>query len=189
MAHDDEEPSFIPSKWSSVLIHIVNMRRRIQPTLSNHEVGNIYWRSPAYYEASETTTKLADLEIILRQSLSEIDNDFLQKAIGDDGFETLLSSFQELHKLYEKSSDSYLFTSCRNMGFKEVNFGWGKPIWNACGAKTLDSILKNIIILVDTAIGEGIEAWIVLDDETMRLLENDHEFLSFASPNPRIKLA
>lgn len=163
------------------------MRRRMHPPLSENEVGNIYWRSSTYYEASnDTVTTLDDLESLLRQSLSKIDNDLLHKVIGDEGFDTLLSSLEQLHELYETSDECYLFTSWRNMGLNEVNFGWGKPVWNACGANTLNSMLKNVIILMDTVKGEGLEAWVLLDDETMNLLENDDEFLEFATPNPSI---
>ncbi|XP_022138215.1 vinorine synthase-like isoform X2 [Momordica charantia] len=184
-----DKKEFVDPKWGSTLVHAINLRRRMQPPLSKNEVGNIFWMNPAYYEASNTDMKLADLENTLRQSLSKINNDFMQKVTGDDGFETFLNSLQQLRELYAKSWETFLFTSWRNMGFNEVNFGWGKPAWIACGGSIGESIVRNGIVLMDTATCDGIEAWIVLDDETMNLLENDSEFLEFASLNPSVKLA
>ncbi|XP_022137817.1 BAHD acyltransferase At5g47980-like [Momordica charantia] len=176
-------------KRGSAVVHFVDMRRRIEPPLSENEVGNILWRSSTYYEASSSDMELADLVILLRQSLSKINNDFIQKVTGDDGFETFLKSLQQLHEIYAKSSETFLFTSWRNMGFNEVNFGWGRPAWVACGGTFGESIERNVIVLIDTPIGEGLEVWITLDDETMNLLENDPEFLKFASLNPSVKFA
>ncbi|XP_022149405.1 BAHD acyltransferase At5g47980-like isoform X1 [Momordica charantia] len=184
-----DKKEVVDTKWGSLLVHIVNMRRRMQPPLSEYEVGNIFWTSRAYYEASNTDTNLADLETILRQSLLEITNDFIPKAIGNDGFETILSSLHQLCECYAKGSESFIFSSLCNMGLNTVNFGWDKPIWIATGAKSNESsMLRNIIFLMDRTSDEGIEAWITLDDETMNLLENDCKFLKFASPNPRITL-
>ncbi|XP_022149428.1 salutaridinol 7-O-acetyltransferase-like isoform X2 [Momordica charantia] len=185
-----KEASCVDTKWGSLLVHIVNMRRRIQPPLSEYEVGNIFWMSCAYHEASDTDANLGDLETILRQSLLEITNDFIPKAIGEDGFETILSSLHQLGlAYYAKGSESFIFSSWCNMGLNTVNFGWNKPIWIATGGKPNESsMIPNIILLMDRASGEGIEAWITLDDETMNLLENDYEFLEFASPNPGITL-
>ncbi|XP_038891571.1 stemmadenine O-acetyltransferase-like [Benincasa hispida] len=181
-----ERRSFANSEWQSVLVHIVNMRKRINPPLSENNIGNIYWRSCAYFKSlSNKDTHLTDLQTILRQSISEINNkNFIQQAITSQT--TLLSSLRRLHRHYAKCSESYLFTSWRNMGFNEVNFGWGKPVWVAAGGNVFDSITRNLVILMDTMVGNGLEAWVVLDDETMNLLENDYEFLQFASPNPSI---
>ncbi|XP_022149424.1 BAHD acyltransferase At5g47980-like isoform X2 [Momordica charantia] len=185
-----KEASCDDTKWGSLLVHIVNMRRRIQPPLSEYEVGNIFWTSCAYYEESDTDANLGNLETILRQSLLEITNDFIPKAVGEDGFETILSSLHQLGlAYYAKGSESFIFSSWCNMGLNTVNFGWNKPIWIATGGKPNESLMiRNIILLMDRASGEGIEAWITLDDETMNLLENDYEFLEFASPNPGITL-
>lgn len=185
-----KEPSFVHHrKDASVLIHIVNMRRRIKPPLPEATVGNIIWRTCSYYEPSNTDTKLEDLEHTLRQSLSKIDTEFVGKIIGDGGFETVMRSLQQLHENYRKGSETYVFTSWRNMGMKEVDFGWGKAAWIGTGGKALESGVKNFVILMETVRGDGIEAWIVLEDEAMKLLELDVEFLEFASLNPAIILA
>ncbi|KAK4364816.1 hypothetical protein RND71_016174 [Anisodus tanguticus] len=60
------------------------------------------------------------------------------------------------------------------LGFYEADFGWGNPIWIAnpvkfpCGFHLLDS--------VD---GKGIEVWMGLPEEKMKLLEKSEDFLSY----------
>lgn len=165
------------------------MRKRIiHPPLSENNIGNLFWRSCAYFNSlSNKDTNLADLHTILRQSISEINNNnFTQQAITSHN--TLLHSLQRLHRLYAKCSESYLFNSWRNMGFNEVNFGWGKPVWVAGGGNVFDSNTRNFVILMETMVGNGVEAWVVLDDETMKLLENDYEFLRVCFTKPEYLL-
>lgn len=44
--------------------------------------------------------------------------------------------------------------------------------------------MRNIIVLVDTKDGEGIEAWLTLDEQEMALFEVNEEILQFACFNP-----
>jgi shikimate O-hydroxycinnamoyltransferase len=44
---------------------------------------------------------------------------------------------------------------------------------------------RNLTVLIETKDGNGIEAWVTLDEERMAILERDPEFLAFASPNPK----
>lgn len=187
----DQGPTFVHSEWQSVLVHTVNMRKRIQPPLSENNVGNLFWRSCACFKTAsntDTDTELVDLESIVRESLSEINNNFIQQAIGDNGFETLSNSLQRLHELYAKSSESYLFTSWRNNGFNEVNFGWGKPVWIG-SAGSSSTTIKNMIVLLDSISSDGVEAWMILEKGEMELLLQNQEFLEFALVNPAVPLS
>ena len=46
------------------------------------------------------------------------------------------------------------------------------------------SVFKNIIVLMETRNGDGIEAWMTLDEEEMAILERDMELLTYASLDP-----
>lgn len=90
-------------------------------------------------------------------------------------------------ELYSSKPYSYGFTSWRNMGLNEVDFGWGKPSWVSLAGPE-NSVLKNVVVLKEAILGDGIEAWIMLDEDEMNILENDQQFLAFASHNPTIHL-
>ena len=48
---------------------------------------------------------------------------------------------------------------------------------------------RNLIIFSETPQGIGIEAWVTIDEKEMVILENDPEFLTFASLNPSISVS
>lgn len=75
------------------------------------------------------------------------------------------------------------------MALNDVDFGWGKPSWVSFAGPE-NSMLKNVVVLKEAILGGGgIEAWIMLDEDEMNILENDQQFLAFASLNPTIHLA
>ena len=61
--------------------------------------------------------------------------------------------------------------------------GGGKPIW-VSSIGTSDSVFSNLIILNDTRLGDGIEAWVTIDEQDMARLECNPELLTFASLDP-----
>ena len=50
------------------------------------------------------------------------------------------------------------------------------------------SAFRNLTMFGETPCDIGIEAWLTMDEKEMAILENDPEFLSFASLNPSILL-
>ncbi|KAH0749727.1 hypothetical protein KY290_028959 [Solanum tuberosum] len=62
----------------------------------------------------------------------------------------------------------------------EVDFGWGKPEWVCSPIKSF----KNLVILMGTKDGDGIEASVNLLEEDMPLFENDPQILAFANYCP-----
>jgi len=75
------------------------------------------------------------------------------------------------------------FTSWCNFGLYDIDFGWGKPIWVSLVGSNSNStdVLSNLVLLMDTRSGDGIEAWVLLDKEDMIVLGQDKELLAFAS--------
>lgn len=45
---------------------------------------------------------------------------------------------------------------------------------------------RNLVIFVETQYGNGIEAWVTLEEKLMGVLEHDPKFLALASPDPGI---
>lgn len=92
---------------------------------------------------------------------------------------------EEVRKVHGRGTemDLWMSNSWCKLGMYEFDFGWGKPVW-VTGRGT--SNIKNIMLLIDTKDGEGIEAWITLTEEHMSLFECDQEFLESASLNPPV---
>ncbi|KAI5448515.1 hypothetical protein KIW84_015795 [Lathyrus oleraceus] len=64
----------------------------------------------------------------------------------------------------------------------EFDFGWGKPAWSCC----VNNLVSNVIALMDTKDGDGVEAFVTLDEDDMEFFEQDEELLHYAVLNPRI---
>ncbi|GMH30116.1 hypothetical protein Nepgr_031959 [Nepenthes gracilis] len=84
-----------------------------------------------------------------------------------------------------KHTIKYWCTSWCKIGLNDVDFGWGKPVWIGVCWSTRTSMTRNLITLIENSC-DGVEAWIVLSEEEMAVLEHDQEFLAFAAPNPGI---
>lgn len=69
------------------------------------------------------------------------------------------------------------FTSLCRFPVYEADFAWGKTVW--IGSAKLFN--KNIVTFLDTKSGNGIEAWINLEEEEMAKFEVDRELLLYIS--------
>ncbi|KAF5208118.1 Vinorine synthase-like [Thalictrum thalictroides] len=87
---------------------------------------------------------------------------------------------QEREPFLKDDVKAYIFTSWCRFPYYETDFGWGNPIW----VTSINLILNNTVTLMDTKTGEGIEAWVTLDELDMARFECEQELLAFASANP-----
>ncbi|KAJ4705930.1 Vinorine synthase-like [Melia azedarach] len=163
----------------SLLVHAMNLRGMIVPSLPDNSVGNVV----GYFSAQtrENEIELQDLVCLLRKGKEE----FSKK-----GLETMLEykSIEIIPELKDKNKqdqiDFYIYSSWSGFPLYEANFGWGKPIW----VSMPDYTHKKIIMLLGTKDGEGIEALVTLSAEDMALFEREQELLAFATYNPAVLL-
>lgn len=71
----------------------------------------------------------------------------------------------------------YRFSSWTRFPFYETDFGWGKPTW----VSTTSIPMRNIVILMGTKTGDGIEAWITLNEDVMAEFQANPKLLQFLS--------
>lgn len=169
----------------STFTHMVNVRRRMNPPMSESSLGNLLWLAIAHWET--TGSRCADdvlpsLVDKLREAISKIDGNLL---LGLSQDKNIISS--SLGKISGADSsdkaDHILCSSWCKFGFYDVDFGWGRPIW-VSNIGLLGPVFINLIFLIDTRSGDGIEAWVTLDEQEMDLMQEDPELRSFASVNP-----
>ncbi|KAK9293120.1 hypothetical protein L1049_021106 [Liquidambar formosana] len=168
---------------STILTHVVNFRGRMDPPLPDHSVGNL-WQfavAPMMQEKESEKIELHDLACLLRKSIKKIDGDYLRGLQGDDGLAKACESLKEVRQMASKGEvELYRFSSWTRFPFYEADFGWGKPIW-VC---TTSVPMKNVVILMGTRCGDGIEAWVSLAEHEMAQFERNHELLQFVSSSP-----
>ncbi|XP_028806379.1 vinorine synthase-like [Neltuma alba] len=174
------EPS---DKSTSFLLHAVNIRGRMQPSLLENSLGNlfVYAISPLFEVDKETKMKLQDLVEVVRKTIKMVDGNYVRKLQGDG--QELMETLEPMsHKLVAKKDvPCYSFSSWVRFGFYETSFGWGKPTW-VC---TIGVPIKNVIILMPTCSGDGgLEAWITLNELHMCQFETHPLLLQFVYSNP-----
>lgn len=180
-------------KRSSMLTHVVNLRKRATPTLSEHSIGNLVWISsakctlPPVNRHHHQDKGLPELAEIVRHSISKIDGDYVKKLCdGNKGSALMRKTLKEIGDFGSNLLEEvdYLgFSSWCGFGFYEIDFGWGKPIWVSSYAVAAP-VFMNLVILMETRNGDGIEAWVTLDEQEMEFLQHNHEILAFTSMDP-----
>ncbi|KAB2096432.1 hypothetical protein ES319_A01G108100v1 [Gossypium barbadense] len=154
------------SRRPSVLSHIVNLRGKTATSLPEHSIGNLLWIATAQCDA-EVNLELQSLVGLLRKSLMETSGEFVEELQGERGFQKVLKCLTDMCKV----------------GIYEADFGWGKPMWVSPGG--IDGLVfQNLVFLIETRNGDGIEALVTLDEQDMAVLQSQTEILSFAALDP-----
>ncbi|XP_038716204.1 stemmadenine O-acetyltransferase-like [Tripterygium wilfordii] len=164
----------------SLLTHLVNLRRRIpHPTLEN-SMGNLLWIAATRCMDEHKPPGLNHFVGEVKAAISKIDGEFVKKLRSDEGNSVISDSFKEIGELGRQGVDIFGFSSWCKLGFYDADFGWGKPVWVSSFGMD-GSVFMNLIMLNDTRSGDGIEAWVTLDEEEMEILEHNPELMEFAS--------
>ncbi|KAK3013800.1 hypothetical protein RJ639_009014 [Escallonia herrerae] len=165
----------------SVMTLAVNLRTRCSPPMPRHSIGNNFWAATARCKPNIAVV-LHSLAERLKDELSRINSDLVEKMKGEKGFLKVSERLKEMGEVYSNpEADYFAVTSVCNASFYEADFGWGKPIWSCIGHAP---VFANLTILMDTKSGDGVEAWVTLTEEDMAIFERDPELLTFASLDP-----
>ncbi|XP_038687454.1 stemmadenine O-acetyltransferase-like [Tripterygium wilfordii] len=172
-------------KKSALLPTSVNLRRRAAPKFPDTSVGNILLIAPIKLNSEETDVR--SFVSRMRDTFSPMNGDFVKSLQGEQGLKSLCEYLRRVGESYSKGisngDEIIVFTSWCNSGTYSIDFGWGKPVWYAACVPAL-GISASLIQLVDTRSGDGIEAWVSLEEEIMGVVERDKELLSVASVDP-----
>ncbi|KAL3845391.1 hypothetical protein ACJIZ3_002794 [Penstemon smallii] len=169
----------------SLVTHGVNMRRKANPALPNNSFGNYVWLVPAS-SRNETDMNLKPLACKVRNAIKKIDSDFVKSMQGEEGFSGYLENLEDAWSGFPDNAEYLAISSWCNFGLYGVDFGWGKPVWiTKCDAGSeVDWPFINIVWLMDTREGDGIEAWVTLDEHCIEAFDNIEELKNLASIDP-----
>ncbi|KAJ4831153.1 hypothetical protein Tsubulata_000696 [Turnera subulata] len=80
------------------------------------------------------------------------------------------------HAIESTDTDSYNSSSLCRFPVYEADHGWGKPCWVNI---PMSQKLRNVIFLMDTFDGDGVEALVTLDQSGMHIFEQDPQIIPF----------
>ncbi|CAL5418566.1 unnamed protein product [Camellia sinensis] len=145
--------------WKCAMAALEETRGFPKPSLLSHVVNPERRSMPPLTEHS-----IGNL-IWIAKGISKINNDFIKKLRGNERSNVIYKSLKMIEGPGSKDEgvDYFGFTSWCKLG---------------------GSVFLNLIILMETRSGDGIEAWVTLDEQEMAILEHDTELLTFASLDP-----
>lgn len=160
---------------ASILEHAVNLRGRTVPPMPKNTFANfITLALPRIAGSDLSKMELHDLVKLIQNVVRSTTN---KKLPSEDFFTMVSSSFREVdEELNHNEVDYRMFTSWCRFPFYEADFGWGKPCWVSSISMSLE-----ITILIDTKDGDGIEAWVSLDEQDMLQFQQDENIKTFSS--------
>ena len=162
----------------SIITHAVNIRSRMVPQLPENSLGNLWQLTHSVAVEVDRISEMNNLAEVVRETLKKIDAKYIRKLQGDDALDELLKFMRKVMSMISKGDVScYSFSSWINFGFYEADFGWGKPTW----VSTIGVPIENVVILMATKSGDGIEAWVTLGKRDMVEFECNPELLQFAT--------
>ncbi|KAL6350169.1 hypothetical protein AAG906_004109 [Vitis piasezkii] len=164
---------------SSIVTHVVNLRGKTEPPLSDRSLGNLWQQAVATVTEQEGKVELDDLVGRLRRAIKKVDKEYVKEIQGEEGLSKACGAMKEVQKMIMSKGEMelYRFSSWSRFPFYETDFGFGRPIW-VC---TITAPIKNVIVLMDTKSGGGIEAWVTMVEEDMTKFQRHYELLEFVS--------
>ncbi|KAI3464703.1 hypothetical protein Pfo_021366 [Paulownia fortunei] len=164
-----------------LLTQPVNLRRRAEPTFPDNSFGNFIWLAAAQC-TNPMDTDLKELVNEVKRAMSRIDKEFMMRLQADHGY---YENLEELRKGIPEEANWFAFSSWAKIGLYDIDFGWGKPVWlSGFVSGDSDSVLPNSATLMETRSGDGIEAWMILDEKYVASFENNEDLQIYACPNP-----
>lgn len=155
-------------------IHTVNLRSRMGPPPMDHAFGNLFTLAVMAYEGDKSYPHLAGE---LRKSIRKINADYVKKEVQDE--EQYLDFLKSLTEKGYNRMECCNFSSWCRFPVYEADYGWGKPVW----VSTTTLPYKNVVILMSTRCGEGIEAFINMDEDDMAMIEREfNNIISISTP-------
>ncbi|KAI8003915.1 Stemmadenine O-acetyltransferase [Camellia lanceoleosa] len=181
--------SLLGSQKPSVMYFVVNMRPKMVPPMSQNSIGNIVWSAVAHRREEEATELCSTVEL-LRGAVQKINGDHILSLQGDQRFAVVSGVIDELRNMYsDETPDLYTCATWCGLGFYDVDFGWGKPLWIVSPVRDGNGLVySNIIFLMDTKSGDGVEVILLLPQSHMDKLLCDQDFITLFSINPSISV-
>ncbi|KAL6964252.1 shikimate O-hydroxycinnamoyltransferase [Sarracenia purpurea var. burkii] len=160
---------------ASLLVHPMNLRGNTAISIPENSFGNLSMLFMERFAAEERKMELHELVRLLGNSTREMDP--AKTSDIDDLCSMVSSSFGEARreKRHNRRVDVHLCSSWCGLPLYEADFGWGKPVWVSSSSK------YEVVNLIENKCGDGIDAWVSMNEKDMIEFERDRDILAFIS--------
>nr|AMZ03409.1 acyltransferase ACT3 [Plectranthus barbatus] len=157
-------------------IQWVNLRPRFNPPGVNldNTMGNgiMFTYALADGDGDGDGVEYEELLRRLRCSINKIDHDYITAARDGDEYGNDHARFFCKGK-GGVDWEACSFSSWTRFPLYDVDFGWGNPVW--CCTTALP--VKNLTILISTSGGDGIEAWVNMNQHNLEILQTQFQLI------------
>ncbi|KAJ0034782.1 hypothetical protein Pint_25805 [Pistacia integerrima] len=165
----------------SIITHLINMRGRTSTSLpiSKDSCGNIMRPVLVRFTPEKMGNKVEfdELVSLVCGAITNCVKDCAKPQNGEDLFLMVDSAWKKAAEESKRNEVvSYFFTSACGMPIYP-DFGLGKPV----RVTRKEAFAEEIISLMDTRDGDGIEAWISLEENDMKIFQQDPCIIAFTS--------
>ncbi|GFP96749.1 pelargonidin 3-o-(6-caffeoylglucoside) 5-o-(6-o-malonylglucoside) 4'''-malonyltransferase [Phtheirospermum japonicum] len=163
------------------IIQIVNMRGRTIPPLPKHSFGNLLVQSITQCMDANENKELGIQELvnILGDAIDKSITDCAELlSVGEDRrIKMIMDPIADFRKrLASEETNAIWFSDLSKFGFYELgDFGWGKPVWIGIG----HLFGPNVTLFMDNKEGDGLEAWVYLNQNDVPYFEQDEDMKLF----------
>ncbi|MFS7979282.1 putative transferase [Helianthus anomalus] len=157
-----------------LLAPAMSLRGKASSPVSESSFGNVWAPYPIRFLQNETGLEFGDLVDLIEDTTRNVIM-WVQKASGEE----ICRHAHESYALVDeelKQNKFCIFTSWCRFPIYEVDFGWGKPCWVTEAGSALE-----MVTLMDDKDGDGIEAWVSLNQKEMYVFESDQDILDLTS--------
>lgn len=157
-----------------LLAPAINLRGKAGSPISESSFGNVWTPYPIRFLQNKMESKFVDLVTLIEDTTRNIIM-WLQKASSEEICTQAMACYAEV--VEEVKQDKFsIFTSWCRFPIYEADFGWGKPYWVSDAGSSIE-----IVTFMDDKHGDGIEAWVSLNEKDMYVFEKDEDLLAFTS--------
>ncbi|GJX83273.1 acetyl-CoA-benzylalcohol acetyltransferase-like protein [Tanacetum coccineum] len=157
-----------------ILAPAINLRGKIGSRILDSSFGNVWIPYSIRFLQNEMEPKFVNLVRLIEDTTREIIME-LPKASGEDICTQAMACYAEVGEELKQNKFS-IFTSWCRFPIYEADFGWGKPYWASEAGRSHD-----MVTLVDDKHGDGVEAWVNLNEKDMHVFEKDEDILEITS--------
>ncbi|KAK9071064.1 hypothetical protein SSX86_009632 [Deinandra increscens subsp. villosa] len=152
----------------------ISLRGKRESPVSETSFGNVWIPYPIRFLQNETENKFLDLVGLIERTTRKIVK-WVVKASGEEICKQAKAWYNEAYDEVKQNKFCIITSWCK-FPIYEADFGWGKPCWVSGAGRSLD-----MVTLMDDENGDGIEAWVSLNEKDMKLFEQDEDIIAFTS--------
>ncbi|GAB2233402.1 hypothetical protein Droror1_Dr00002624 [Drosera rotundifolia] len=136
---------------TSYFTHTINLRNPNLTPLSLRCMGSLTLGSVASIGWDEKEQDLSGYVAKVHEAILKVNKEHVNKFRGEEALEAMWADAEML--LFGREG-IYMCASMCKIGFNDLDFGWGKPIWGSPWAGVPTLAERNFLILVDFNGGE-----------------------------------